>query len=186
MNNKIISSKKCPKCKNKHYKEGIFCSYKCSNSRIMSKETRRKISNSLKGNTNILGKHYKFTTESRKKHSEALKKYWLRRDIEKLKEKPLEEHNWRFIKKIIYRERILKCESCGYDYIDKNNKGPYDVHHKDGNRNNSKRENLEILCLNCHWKTDNWKFKGKKHTPETLKKIVRKAKKYYKNKAFMA
>lgn len=37
------------------------------------------------------------------------------------------------------------CERCGFDNIK-----ALEVHHKDRNRHNNKRENLEILCANCH------------------------------------
>jgi 5-methylcytosine-specific restriction endonuclease McrA len=41
---------------------------------------------------------------------------------------------------------ITKCERCGY------NKYPsiLGIHHKDRNRKNNHRENLEVLCPNCH------------------------------------
>lgn len=50
-----------------------------------------------------------------------------------------------------YRKRALnvecpKCNKCGYN---KNSK-MLDVHHIDGNRNNNKIDNLEILCVWCH------------------------------------
>jgi 5-methylcytosine-specific restriction endonuclease McrA len=42
--------------------------------------------------------------------------------------------------------RQKKCEKCGYD------KYPeiLVVHHKDRNRKNGAKENLELLCPNCH------------------------------------
>jgi len=35
------------------------------------------------------------------------------------------------------------CERCGW-------KGYCDIHHRDGNHSNNEKENLEILCPNCH------------------------------------
>ena len=35
------------------------------------------------------------------------------------------------------------CKRCGW-------KGYCDIHHKDGNHNNNKKDNLEIICPNCH------------------------------------
>jgi len=48
---------------------------------------------------------------------------------------------------------------------------PYELHHIDGDNNNWVESNIEILCLNCHWKTPNWRFRGRKHTDEAKKKI---------------
>lgn len=41
---------------------------------------------------------------------------------------------------------IIKCERCGF------NDHPHilGIHHKDRDRNNNLRENLEVLCPNCH------------------------------------
>ena len=33
------------------------------------------------------------------------------------------------------------------------------MHHKDSNKNNNKRENLELHCPNCHSQTKNYKNK---------------------------
>jgi 5-methylcytosine-specific restriction endonuclease McrA len=45
-----------------------------------------------------------------------------------------------------------------------------EFHHKDGNKKNEARENLEYLCPNCHSQTDNFRFRHKHHTEESKKK----------------
>ena len=37
---------------------------------------------------------------------------------------------------------------------------PLELHHKDGNRKNNQRSNLELLCPNCHALTDNYRGKN--------------------------
>jgi len=41
---------------------------------------------------------------------------------------------------------IQKCEKCGYDEA----KEILGIHHIDGDRQNNKRENLMVVCPNCH------------------------------------
>lgn len=53
--------------------------------------------------------------------------------------------------KFSYRSRAIKhygaeCNRCGYCEL----KRMLDVHHKDGNREHSEIENLEVLCVWCH------------------------------------
>lgn len=57
------------------------------------------------------------------KHPNNFKRFWMRRGM-----------------------IIQKCEKCGYDEC----KEILGIHHIDENRNNNKRENLLILCPNCH------------------------------------
>ena len=54
------------------------------------------------------------------------------------------EHSYRDKMK---KELMLGCIDCGIkeDYL-------LLVHHKDGNRQNNKKENLEVVCRNCHAK----------------------------------
>ncbi len=75
--------------------------------------------------------------------------------------------------KILFAERGYRCEECGYAYTDdsRKQKGPYEPHHVDGDNTNWKKENVKIVCLNCHWKTPNYRFRGKKHSSESKKKI---------------
>lgn len=46
-----------------------------------------------------------------------------------------------------YRNKIevVVCEECGED-----RKYTLIIHHKDGNRTNNNKDNLEVLCGNCH------------------------------------
>ena len=50
-----------------------------------------------------------------------------------------------------YRRKALAhygktCQRCGYDAVEK----MLDAHHRDGNRQNNKVTNLEVLCVWCH------------------------------------
>ena len=61
-----------------------------------------------------------------------------------------------------YILRILKgnefCENCGIkNWMNKNI--TFQLHHKDGNNENNKLENLQLLCPNCHSQTENYSNK---------------------------
>lgn len=56
-----------------------------------------------------------------------------------------------------YKEH--RCECCGLtDWL--NEPIPLELHHKDGDRNNNTLENFELLCPNCHAKTDSYRGKN--------------------------
>ena len=64
-------------------------------------------------------------------------------------------HNWITIKEKLFQERNYCCECCGItEWNGKEIK--LQVHHIDGNHNHNTRDNLMILCPNCHSQTDNW------------------------------
>lgn len=68
----------------------------------------------------------------------------------------------KFIKTSKLKEKLLKegykenkCECCGI--TEWNNKPiVMQLHHIDGNSNNNRLENLQMLCPNCHSQTDNF------------------------------
>lgn len=64
------------------------------------------------------------------------------------------------VKACIIRNNILeyKCE-CGLEGFWANKKLVLQLHHKDGNRKNNLKENLQFLCPNCHSQTTT--FTGK-------------------------
>ncbi len=66
-------------------------------------------------------------------------------------------------KNILWKRQNKKCNHCGYNlYVDPN-KGPYQLHHIDGNSKNISIDNEEVLCCNCHYLTDNWGFRNRSH-----------------------
>jgi Zn finger protein HypA/HybF involved in hydrogenase expression len=51
-----------------------------------------------------------------------------------------------------------KCSLCGWDKIHLTTKKvPLEVNHIDGNADNNKEENLQLLCPNCHSLTPNFR-----------------------------
>lgn len=56
-----------------------------------------------------------------------------------------------------YKEH--KCECCGKtEWLGQ--PIPLELHHKDGDRNNNRIENFELLCPNCHAFTDSYRGKN--------------------------
>ena len=39
-------------------------------------------------------------------------------------------------RRLLKEEKGNKCEKCGYEYTNKEGKGPFQIHHKDGDNNN--------------------------------------------------
>lgn len=58
------------------------------------------------------------------------------------------------------QEREWKCECCGLAEW-QGKRLPLEVHHINGDRTDQRRENLQILCPNCHSITENWRAGNK-------------------------
>jgi len=54
------------------------------------------------------------------------------------------------ISRRIRQESNWRCEKCRRDFSAVRLQRYLDVHHKDGNRRNNQRNNLEVLCIKCH------------------------------------
>ncbi len=62
------------------------------------------------------------------------------------------------IKKRLLKERGCSCESCGlHTWMDK--PIPLELEHVDGNNRNNSKDNLKLLCPNCHALTPTWRRK---------------------------
>lgn len=69
------------------------------------------------------------------------------------------------IRKHLLTERGNKCECCqAREWLGQ--QIPLQVHHIDGDRSNNLKENLLLLCPNCHAITDNWCGKNQKRVNE--------------------
>jgi 5-methylcytosine-specific restriction endonuclease McrA len=61
-----------------------------------------------------------------------------------------------YLKPHLIRERGHKCENCSItNWLGELIK--LEVHHIDGNKTNNKKENLQLLCPNCHSFTENYR-----------------------------
>lgn len=69
------------------------------------------------------------------------------------------------IRNYIFEKNNFQCQRCGY-----NTPNPFtgnsilQIHHVDGDSTNSKEDNLELLCPNCHALTENYGSRNKKST----------------------
>lgn len=170
-NKKEIKIVKCLKC-GAETTNPKFCSLKCSASfntkgRVVSEKQKEKT------RLTILKKLYPDGNFPERKNKSKFKYRY--KDIKFLSENNLfNDCTINQKKRIIFYENGNKCEICGYEYTDeKTGKGPFEIHHNDGNNKNWSRENLKIYCLNCHWKTPNYRFRNRKHTEETKEKLRR-------------
>lgn len=73
------------------------------------------------------------------------------------------------VRKKLLRESLKEhiCECC-LNTTWNGSPIPLEVHHKDGDKNNNKIENLELLCPNCHALTDNYKGKNTQKHKQNL------------------
>lgn len=62
-----------------------------------------------------------------------------------------------FIRKYIFEKYDSHCCQCGWGEVNKiTGKIPLQIHHIDGNCENNKEENLQLLCPNCHSLTETY------------------------------
>jgi 5-methylcytosine-specific restriction endonuclease McrA len=158
---------KCEYCGNEQngsFATGRFCSIKCScgfSSREKRKEINKKVSAKLKG---VKPKHpHKITKEESAKGRQAR--------IINEERKPSDKRSPETNRRVILREQDDRCNICKNEFIWMNNSLYHQLHHKDGNHHNNVRENLEVLCPNCHNQTDGFTGRGRHHTEEDKIKI---------------
>jgi len=85
------------------------------------------------------------------------------------------------------RERLLQeanntCSQCGYNKTRDNGQTILEIDHIDGNHTNNTKENLRVLCPNCHALTPNFRNWGRSSKEKTSTRI-RKGNREFKNQA---
>jgi 5-methylcytosine-specific restriction endonuclease McrA len=126
-------------------------------------------SKNLEKSKNNLGKGKGWIKIDPKKRSERAKKAALARSAQFKKERELRLNilPWNELKKSEHRERIDleqngKCSICS---IDKEWNGmplKFELDHVNGDRTNESRENLRLVCPNCHSQTETYKIGNNK------------------------
>lgn len=162
----------CERCGKEHdgsYGSGRFCGKECSHKRQLSLETRKIISEKVK-------KFYENNSDAVKRHgwSKQARENGNKRNVEKALQKNLnylsegkyELLSKNFRRKILLEEAKYACEVChNNQWLGK--QIWLEIHHKDDDGKNNKRDNLIVVCPNCHSVLDpNYRFRGREHSSE--------------------
>lgn len=150
--------KKCKEC-NKELLgkyQTIFCSNSCAasfNNRKRPKKVIQKLNKCLNCN-NIVKRETAIYCSNKCQQS------YVRNTIFECIEKniPNEKITTRKCKRYLIHKYGEKCMKCGWSIRHKvTNKVPIELNHIDGNSENNKISNLELLCPNCHSLTETFK-----------------------------
>lgn len=79
----------------------------------------------------------------------------------KVAETRLKEGPWEKVPKSRKRDRLLfeqdyRCALCSIEEVWNGKPLKFQLDHVSGDRNDNSRENLRLLCPNCHSQTDTW------------------------------
>ena len=74
-------------------------------------------------------------------------------------------------KRVLLKERNYACSECGYNKCRKDGTSILEMDHIDGNPENNKKDNLRILCPNCHALTPTYRNLGNKGNKKTSPRI---------------
>lgn len=157
----------CPKCKNKHQATGVYCTRKCANSRVFTKEAREKKSIANKkvwNNLTIDQKHLKLELLQSIGYNDE---DYLQRLI---------TQDWDVVGRHSKRLRVIleqngKCNRCELTHW-QGERITLEYEHKDGNDENNERVNVEALCPNCHSMTPTWRGRKNKGRQKRVEKFI--------------
>jgi len=159
----------CENCKNVHdgsFASGRFCCRSCCNAhstKAKRKEINEKVSKTLSGRKGktLSGRKGKPLTDE---HKKILREKALLRNINKIPKEVRFERNIRKDaghKKRLIKERGHRCEYCKNEMW-YNFPISLELHHIDGDNMNQEKDNLQLLCPNCHALTDTYRGKNRK------------------------
>ena len=148
----------CKYC-NEEYQTGYgtFCSRSCCNRARgpRSEQTKAKIAQAGRENHHSSSRNY---TKVRAVNSDPAKR--LKAKNTWILKRDYSTAHFGTIKRWI-RQEVNSCEICGLNTW-RDLPLPLEIHHVDGDKKNNMRENLQVLCPNCHALTFNWR--GRKST----------------------
>lgn len=129
------------------FKNGKWC---CESSYNKCPSIRKRNSEGLKL-SHKNGKQYSFTIEDTNKGRKTL----LKKLTEKYLTMPFDSLPYAERRRIIIKEQQYKCKICG---INKWNEKELKLHldHIDGDKTKNSRENLRLICPNCHSQTETY------------------------------
>lgn len=145
------SKRKCKNCDNEANPQlgtGLFCSRSCSSARLENREKiNKKISAALKGRMPACS-HPKAREKAKITRRAAYQTKIETCDFDKLSRCGK--------RKRIFLEQNSKCNACNLkEWM--GIKITFELDHIDGDTSNNDRENLRMLCPNCHAQTPTWR-----------------------------
>ncbi len=160
--------KTCPKCGEAHNKSGTFCSRRCANSRVFSDAAKLKKS--------IATKRYLATDKATVDRHNRSKPDYTNRSAKHISNKQMriEDPNIPFseLKPGERRARVEyeqdgRCAICGMTPLWNGKLLKFEMDHISGTRTDESRENLRLICPNCHSQTPTFKVGNNKRITST-------------------
>ena len=153
------------KCDVEHdgsFGSGKFCSRKCANARSWSERDKQIKSLALKHQgwrpVKSFGDLNRIPEIKEKMDAKRLETLRLKK--EKLKaERPFHQWPRDYVKELLLEEQGGFCKECGNGQTWNGKPLTLQLDHIDGNNENNLKENLRMLCPNCHTQTPTWGFK---------------------------
>ena len=148
-----------------NFGSGRFCSRACSNARVVSQQTRDKISHTIKkkleqeGAWGYLPSNEEERRAIGKRIAEAANKKIIEADFDSL--------SYERKRKRIIMEQGKCCANCKLDKWMEHTL-TLEIDHINGDNKDDRRENMVALCPNCHSITPTWRGRNKAKKREKL------------------
>lgn len=161
--------KECKKCGNGFEpRKGFvnYCSIKCRNGREWSEEDKEKKRKTMLNSHDfevglVKRKLNKLTRELPDNDIEKALEYKNQLRKEEILSADVDSLKYGRLRERILYEQNEKCNKCGLkDWLGE--PITLELEHKDGDNKNNSRDNLEMLCPNCHSQTKTWRGRNTK------------------------